>query len=129
MKNDRKSCFLGYQTMFENYVPLTLEELDETPGLHNLFKEMVITDNVDNKYSKQLEAKKFVKKTLKNLFDKEKTTLFKIPKIIGKRKYVCIICNKNHVCVRRNWLDKKKQAKQNPEGLLTCGRCKVSLIM
>lgn len=115
--------------MFENYVPLTVEELQETPGLHNIFDEMVIADCRDDMYLKKLEAKRYVKKVLKRLFDKEETTLFKIPKILGKRKYACIVCDKNHVCVRRNWLEKKKQAKKNPEGLLTCRRCKVPVIM
>lgn len=103
--------------MFENYTPVTLEELQNSPGLHNCVDYAFdVEEDLDAKITK---AKRFVLKSIKKKEFREKHEIRKI----NKYAYKCIKCDDGIVKLNRNWIKLAKQAKQHTPTILTCRRC------
>lgn len=104
--------------MFENYNPLTLDELNNSPGLHHCISFKFSLTDKDKIISK---AKQTVLKTIKNEEFKAKHHIRKV----RKYNYMCISCDENIVKINNNWIQKAKEAKVHSPSILTCNKCKV----
>lgn len=104
--------------MFENYSPLTIEELENSPGLHHCVDFKFSPSKIDKKIS---NAKKTVLKAIKNEEFKAKHEVRKV----RKYNYMCIQCNDSIVKINNDWIKRAKEAKLHSPSILTCRDCKI----
>lgn len=116
-KNDGKIVVKVSYVMFENYTPLTLEELETSPGLHRI---LCVERGHKTPEEKRYNAKKYVLKVIKNMEFKDKLLVTKV----CKYNYMCVKCNENIVKINNDWCKKAKQARLHSASILTCNNCK-----